>query len=210
MDNFSEYEDWMEIYNPLPNPVNLGGYYLSDNPEIRNKWQIPSTFPDSVTIPAGGWKLFFCDGDLNQGVLHANFSLSNGGEYAGIFSTDGFSMVDEVQWGFMGADTSFGRQYDGYSNWIQFTTPNTVTPGTSNGTNPNGIENVMQQEVAVYPNPSADEIRWNSPQNFRMYDVQGNLVMQGKNQVFADIRKLSSGNYFVVFGNNKGVKIEKI
>jgi hypothetical protein len=210
MDNFSEYEDWMEIYNPLPTPVNLGGYYLSDNPEIRNKWQIPSTYPDSVTIPAGGWKLFFCDDDLNQGVLHANFKLSNGSEYAGIFSTDGFSMVDEVQWGFMGADTSFGRQYDGYSNWIQFTTPNTVTPGTSNGTNPNGVENDFQQEIAVYPNPSAEEIRWNSPQNFRMYDVQGNLVMQGRNQVFADIRRLASGNYFVVFGNNRGVKIEKI
>jgi hypothetical protein len=43
-----------------------------------------------------------------------------------------------------------------------------------------------------------------------MYDVQGNLVMQGKNQVSADIRKLSSGKYFVVFGNNKGVKFEKI
>ncbi len=209
-DNFAEFEDWIEIYNPLSTPINLGGYYLSDNPEIRNKWQIPSTYPDSVTIPAGGWKLFFCDADLNQGVLHANFSLSNGGEYAGIFSTDGFSLVDEVQWDFMGGDTTYGRQYDGYNNWIQFTTSNTVTPGTSNGTNPNGVVNVLQQEIAVYPNPSADEIRWNAPQDFRLYDVQGNLVMQGKNQVFADIRKLASGKYFVVFGNNKGVKIEKI
>jgi LEA14-like dessication related protein len=209
-DNFTEFEDWIEIYNPLSTPINLGGYYLSDNPEIRNKWQIPSTYPDSVTIPAGGWKLYFCDGDLNQGVLHANFSLSNGGEYAGIFSTDGFSLVDEVQWDFMGGDTTYGRQYDGYNNWIQFTTSNTVTPGTSNGTNPNSVENVLQQEIAVYPNPSADEIRWNAPQDFRLYDVQGNLVMQGRNQVFADIRKLASGNYFVVFGNNKGVKIEKI
>jgi hypothetical protein len=68
----------------------------------------------------------------------------------------------------------------------------------------------MSVEFAIYPNPSADEIRWNTPQNFRLYDVQGNLVMQGKNQVSADIRKLAPGNYFVVFGNNKGVKIEKI
>ena len=115
-----------------------------------------------------------------------------------------------MQWDFMGGDTTYGRQYDGYNNWIQFTTSNTVTPGTSNGTNPNGVENVLQQEIAVYPNPSADEIRWNAPKDFRLYDVQGNLVMQGKNQVFADIRKLASGNYFVVLGNNKGVKIEKI
>jgi hypothetical protein len=209
-DNFAEFEDWIEIYNPLSTPINLGGYYLTDNPDIRNKWQIPSTYPDSVTIPAGGWKLFFCDADLNQGVLHANFSLSNGGEYAGIYSTDGFSLVDEVQWGFMGGDTTFGRQYDGYSNWIQFTTNSTVTPGTSNGTNPNGVANLKTESLQLYPNPTTDEVRWNMPQDFRLYDLKGNLVLQGKNALKADLSGLAKGQYYIVLGNNQGMKVEKI
>ena len=209
-DNFAEFEDWIEIYNPLSTPIHLGGYYLTDNPDIRNKWQIPSTYPDSVTIPAGGWKLFFCDADLNQGVLHANFSLSNGGEYAGIYSTDGFSLVDEVQWSFMGGDTTYGRQYDGYNNWIQFTTNSTVTPGTSNGTNPNGVLDVKTESLQLYPNPTADEVRWNVAQDFRLYDLKGNLVLQGKNALKADLSGLAKGKYYIVFGNNQGMKIEKI
>jgi hypothetical protein len=209
-DNFAEFEDWIEIYNPLSNPISLGGYYLTDNPDIRNKWQIPSTYPDSVTIPAGGWKLFFCDANLNQGVLHANFSLSNGGEYAGIYSTDGFSLVDEVQWGFMGGDTTFGRQYDGYSNWIQFTSNSTVTPGASNGTNPNGVEASKTESLQLYPNPTADEVRWNVAQDFRLYDLKGNLVLQGKNALKADLSGLTKGQYYIVLGNNQGMKVEKI
>jgi hypothetical protein len=209
-DNFAEFEDWIEIYNPLSNPISLGGYYLTDNPDIRNKWQIPSTYPDSVTIPAGGWKLFFCDADLNQGVLHANFSLSNGGEYAGIYSTDGFSLVDEVQWDFMGGDTTYGRQYDGYSNWIQFTSISTVTPGTSNGTNPNGVEALKTESLQLYPNPTADEVRWNVAQDFRLYDLKGNLVLQGKNALKADLSGLAKGQYYIVLGNNQGMKVEKI
>jgi hypothetical protein len=154
--------------------------------------------------------LFFCDADLNQGVLHANFSLSNGGEYAGIYSTDGFSLVDEVQWGFMGGDTTFGRQYDGYSNWIQFTSNSTVTPGASNGTNPNGVEASKTESLQLYPNPTADEVRWNVAQDFRLYDLKGNLVLQGKNALKADLSGLTKGQYYIVLGNNQGMKVEKI
>ncbi|MEZ4798380.1 MAG: lamin tail domain-containing protein [Flavobacteriales bacterium] len=42
LDNADQLEDWIEIYNPNAFPVNIGGYYLSDNPENPRKWQIPS------------------------------------------------------------------------------------------------------------------------------------------------------------------------
>ena len=206
-DNFGEYEDWIEIYNPNDYPVNMSGYYMSDNPEVRNRWVIPSSFPDSVTIPAQSWMLYYCDGDNNQGVLHANFSLSNGGEYAGLFSPDGFSLIDEVQWEFIGADTSYGRQYDGDANWIQFLVS---TPDASNGTNPNGIDFLKITEIQLYPNPAIHEIYLNEKNNVRVYNQQGKLIYQK-----AQINKISvtdwpNGQYILTTDQGKSIKFEII
>ncbi len=204
-DNFGEYEDWIEIYNPNNYAVNMSGYYMSDNPEVRNRWVVPSTFPDSVTIPAQSWLLYYCDGDNNQGVLHTNFSLSNGGEYAGLFSPDGFSLIDEVQWGFIGADTSYGRQYDGDANWIQFLAS---TPDASNGVNPNGIEEYSVNTIHVFPNPTIDHIMLNEKQDIRIYGLNGQLMFQGKNVKTIDVSKWAAGQYILTGDSKKAVKFE--
>lgn len=206
MDNFGEYEDWVEIYNPLGTAVNLSGYYFSDNPEIRNKWQIPGTFPDSVTVPANGWRLFYCDADLNQGVLHNNFSLSNGGEYVGLFGPDGFSLVDEVQWERMGADTTYGRLYDGYPEWVQFTTAATVTPEASNGTAPIGVEETEAKGFQVFPNPSVEAIQFTQPTSGRIYDAKGQLVMVLKNTQHLDVQAWAMGSYMIVREDGRAVR----
>ncbi len=205
MDNYGEYEDWVEIYNPLGTAVNLSGYYFSDNPEIRNKWQIPGTFPDSVTVPAHGWRLFFCDADLNQGVLHNNFSLSNGGEYVGLFGPDGFSLVDEVQWTFMGADTTYGRLYDGDVQWVQFTTFTTVSPEASNGVNPT-VQELHSTEWRVFPNPTMDILQFNGPVSARIYNEQGLLVMNLKNQTSMNVQDWAAGSYMIVRDDGRAVR----
>jgi hypothetical protein len=205
MDNFGEYEDWVEIYNPLNVNVNLSGYYFSDNPEIRNKWQVPGTFPDSVTIPANGWRLFFCDGDLNQGVLHNNFSLSNGGEYVGLFGPDGYSLVDEVQWSRMGADTTYGRLYDGDAQWVQFTTSTTVTPEASNGINPQ-VDEHDDVQMMVYPNPGSMQLNFERAVSGRMYDHKGNLVAAHSNQRSWNVSTLPAGVYVIVLDGGRAVR----
>jgi hypothetical protein len=206
-DNFGEYEDWLEIYNPNNYAVNMSGYYMSDNPEVRNRWVVPSAFPDSVTIPAQSWLLYYCDGDNGQGVLHANFSLSNGGEYAGLFSPDGFSLIDEVQWGFIGADTSYGRQFDGDANWIQFLSS---TPEASNGTNPNGIMESRENNVTLYPNPAVTEIVLNTKSNIRVYNLSGQLIYQENQATRLDVSKWNVGQYILTSDSGKSVKFEII
>ena len=206
-DNFGEFEDWIEIYNPNNFAVNLSGYYLSDNPEVRNRWVVPSAFPDSVTIPALSWMLFYCDGDNNQGVLHTNFSLSNGGEYAGLFSPDGFSLIDEIQWGFIGADTSYGRQYDGNANWIQFLIS---TPDASNGTNPNNIVSIQEDDLQLYPNPSITSIQLSKSCDVRIFNNQGQLVFSGTNTKIIDVSQWSIGKYILNTEEGRSLKFEII
>lgn len=42
-------QDWIELRNTTASPVNLSGWYLSDNAARRDKWPFPA-----VTLPAGG------------------------------------------------------------------------------------------------------------------------------------------------------------
>ena len=46
-DENGEYDDWIELYNNTSLPINLVGYYLSDDASNLTKW----IFPDTVTIP---------------------------------------------------------------------------------------------------------------------------------------------------------------
>ncbi|MFM9983992.1 MAG: lamin tail domain-containing protein, partial [Flavobacteriales bacterium] len=168
VDNQGEFDDWFEIYNPNDQPINIGGYYFSDNPENPTKWIVPVDFADSVTVPANGWRLFWADADQEQGVRHANFRLSNNGEYLGMFSPDGFTIVDELQWAHINPDTSYGRLTDGSEEWVLFVEP---TPDASNNGALIEVKEFGTETFAAYPNPAADIIRFNTLMDIEIYSI---------------------------------------
>ena len=84
-----DYSDWIEIYNAGNEPVMLGGYYLSDKLDDPSAmFQIPDTYPDSVTVPAGSFILFYANKGEESSVLNLNFKLSGGGEQVGLWSPE--------------------------------------------------------------------------------------------------------------------------
>lgn len=42
-DEDGTYADWIEIYNPSINTVNLAGWFLIGNPANLTRWQFPAT-----------------------------------------------------------------------------------------------------------------------------------------------------------------------
>ena len=116
--------DWIEIYNSGTATVNLNGYYLTDNFEIRNKWQITT----NVMIPAKGFILFWCD-DHATGQ-HTNFKLAAEGEEIALYSPE-LILIDSVTFGTQYVDISYGRTPDGSSKMQFFMKP---TPGVKNDT----------------------------------------------------------------------------
>ena len=52
--DFSQYADWIELYNPAGTPVDLSGLYLTDDLSHPQKWQIP----DGIIIQAKATLLF--------------------------------------------------------------------------------------------------------------------------------------------------------
>ncbi len=122
--DFDDYSDWIELYNAGNEPVNLHGYYLTDNYYSPVKWTISiDTF-----IQANDHILIWADG--NDTLLHTNFRISSLGEEIAVFAT-GAGLIDSVSFGNQMTDISYGRTSDGSSEWAFFKTP---TPGSSNTT----------------------------------------------------------------------------
>lgn len=125
IDHNSAFDDWFEIYNPGSQDVDLSGMYLTDDLDTPAKYRIP----DGVTIPAGGYLVFWADDQSSLGVLHAAFKLSADGEDLGLFAADGVTAIDTVTFGKQTSDISYGRLTTDPQVWATLSSP---TPGSAN------------------------------------------------------------------------------
>jgi hypothetical protein len=125
--DFDQYSDWFELFNSNAEDVDLGGYFLSDDPADPDQWRIPT----GTVIPAGGWLLFWADSrDTTVIAMHTSFKLGAAeGETLSLFTSDG-KVVDLVTFGPQSTGISWGRNPDGGDQFSFFTSP---TPGTANG-----------------------------------------------------------------------------
>lgn len=91
-----EASDWIELHNSGPDPVDLGGWFLSDNASDLTKWRIP----DGTSLASNGYLVVFADSSpvaVTNGELHASFSLSKDGEFLGLIGPDGTTLHDAYQ-----------------------------------------------------------------------------------------------------------------
>lgn len=108
-------DDWFELFNAGNAPVDMSGFFLSDDLASPAAYAIPS----GTVIPAGGQLLVWADGQpeqngLTPGQLHTPFRLSADGEDI-VLSTPGGAIVDHVRFGAQAAGVSEGRFPDGGS-----------------------------------------------------------------------------------------------
>ena len=172
-----DHPDWIEIYNAGTGDVNLGGYFLFDTYDLTEAIAIPATYPDSVTVPAGGFILFYANKGQESSVLNLNFKLSGSGEQIGLWASDQ-SVIDSITYGPQTGDVSFGRYMDGTDNWYAMAD---YTPGSSN-TDPNltpvpvvlYINEFMASNDAALPGPQGDFPDW-----IEIYNAGTEAVMLG-------------------------------
>jgi hypothetical protein len=122
-----DYDDWIELHNITDREVDMGGRYLSDEPDNPTKWR----FPDGTKIPALGYLLVWADEDGTDTVgLHASFKISAEGEAIFLTDTDEDHNVvlDSLEYDNQATDRSFGRLK---SNPAQFVSMD-PTPGVGN------------------------------------------------------------------------------
>jgi len=124
-----QYDDWIEIHNCGDMPVDMGGMYLTDNPDDPTKWQMPTDTPALTTVAAQGYLVIWADGDTQDDGLHAGFKLDADGEEVALFGIDGPTCIDQMAFPALAMDLSYGRHPDAADQWRFFPEP---TPGAEN------------------------------------------------------------------------------
>ena len=133
-------EDWIELHNPAPAAIDIGGYFLTDTATRLARWR----FPNPTIIPANGYLVVFAS-NKNRAVsgqeLHTNFRLAADGEYLALVQPDGATIVRAFSpayptvpeyWSYGLTLPAAGGNYAPF----QIPTPgaaNTTTPGTPAG-----------------------------------------------------------------------------
>ena len=129
-DNYGEYEDWIELFNPSPNSIDLAGWAISDKSNNPLKWIVPSSF----NIPAGGVAVIYCSGrdEVNNGSVHSNFKITQTKDNEVIMLSDPLGVLqDSIRVNPNQTSHSRGRETDGSPSWRVFVnaTPNTPNTG---------------------------------------------------------------------------------
>jgi hypothetical protein len=119
--------DWIELYNGGDEPVDLAGYFLTDDSADLNKF----TFTTDAVIAGKGVLQLWADGadQVSQGALHVGFKLSaTEGDRVILLDPDSF-IVDQVEFSAPPTqDQSYARFPDGTGDfaWCSKATFNKV------------------------------------------------------------------------------------
>ena len=213
-DEYGEYDDWVEIYNPTANEVDLSGCFLSDDVENLSKWQ----FPDSVSIiPAHSFLLIWCDNQIEQGPLHTNFRLSSNGETLSLTKNNGSTLIDQIIFNQQTEDISYARNHHESSEW-RFSIPSPMGQNQTLDIKEDFYVAKKFELYQNYPNPFnpvttiSYNLRNNILVNITIYDLKGKKVKtlvntfqySGNNSITWNAtntfdQSVATGMYFYVF-----------
>lgn len=141
-DGHENREDWIEIWNPDPVPVNLQGWRLTDAVGNSSKFVFPSK-----VLPAGARMVVFASNRGNStganthvdplGFLHTNFALAKSGEYLALISPGGVvstafapnfpAQIDDVSYGQPAANEELVNQ----ATPVRYKVPTTAADDTA-------------------------------------------------------------------------------
>lgn len=120
----TNFDSWVEFYNPSDQNVNLAGMYLCDDAD--HSWQMPSNIG---SIPAKGYKVVWM-GSNDIKSNQAPFKLDCDGGTIILKDKNG-TVVDNLQYPSAMSRTAYARTTDGGDEWGWTSTP---TPEASNAT----------------------------------------------------------------------------
>ena len=112
-DENGDFPDWIEIYNPTSDSIDLSGYFINDSSDISKEKYV---FPEGTVISPGAFFLF-----------DPKFKLSSQGGMINLIDS-GKQYLDRIYVPKLKYDTTYARVSDGNDEW-DIMTP---TPGYSN------------------------------------------------------------------------------
>ena len=122
----TNFDSWIEVYNPGDAAVNLGGMYLSDDSGNLKRWRMPQNIG---RVAAKGYKVIWL-GSNDIEPTQATFKLDCDGGTICISDTSG-QLIASQDYPAAKSRTAWARQTDGTGEFGWTATP---TPGATNAT----------------------------------------------------------------------------
>ena len=191
-------DDWLELYNPNPYPINLSNCELARG--VTDVWTIPS----GTIIEPDGYLLFWCDNETHQGVDHVNFKLPNANNTDIFLYDPNGAMIDFVQYPQNTTDHSWGRYPNGSGTFGVFSTP---TPRMNNDLANTEEPPVLQNSLFGFPNPTEGTMQLNKSINYQIFSIEGKLLLSGANSDQIDLSNFDNGTYVLRSDEGEVLKI---
>jgi hypothetical protein len=177
-DEDGDYPDWIELHNPGTSVINLGGWYLSDNPDNLDKWEFPG-----IAIDPGAYLIVYAsDKDRRDPGknLHTNFKISGSGEYLAIIEPGGVTISHSYGPLFPAqrADVSYGI-FSGQNTYM--TEP---TPGSTNTLGAYILSPVFSMQRGFYEDPFQVELQVTDPSLEIYYTTDGTRPDKSKGTLY--------------------------
>lgn len=196
-DQTGDYDDWLELFNPNPYPVNLSNcsFVLGSS-----TWYIPS----GTSIEAHGYLLFWCDNEVHQGPEHVNFKLTNANNPSVyLFNPDG-NMIDFVTYPQNTTNYSWGRYPNGSATFGVFSSP---TPRLNNDLSHTEKPPLLQNTLTGHPNPAASTMTLNKTISYQIFSLAGQMILRSASSNKVDINALENGTYVLRSDEGEVLKI---
>jgi hypothetical protein len=182
--------DWIELYNATDQPVNIGGWFISDSDTNILKYRIA----EDTLLDANSFIVFYEDSNFGSASTDPGrlepFALSENGELVCLSSAldgvpTGYREVEDF--GASETGVSFGRYYKPSTDSFNFVVMESNTPGWANSYPKVGP--VVISEIMYHPqlNPDAEYIEL-----YNITDADVNLY-DGENNPW----KLTDGVTFI-------------
>ncbi len=190
----TEDPDWIEIYNPSDEQIDISSYKIYDSGGQSGS-KPKKEFAAGTVVPAKGFFVIVVDDGSADG-----FGLSGGGEKVWFENSTG-SVIDSVEFAATEATQSYGRFPDGSENWQVL---NTITKGTTNS-NTMPIVVLMNE---LYSRGTTEDPDWIELYNnsmtpadisgYKIYDSGGNAGTKPKKEIPAGTMIPANGFYVIV------------
>lgn len=195
-DNFNEFDDWTELFNPNADDINLSGCKITKG---SYEWVIPN----GTVINANSYLIFWNDNQTYQGNNHLNFKLQNVDDII-YLKTPSNQTMDSLHYVPTAKNESYGRYPNGTNTFMTFELP---TPNEFNQSF-NGIEDYqLQTKLEAYPNPVSEELYFNKTISFTLFDVLGKEIIKANHKNSIDVSNLDAGVYILKSTDKETLKI---
>ncbi len=229
VDTLYKYEDWIEIYNSSNNPINLAGYYISNNKTKKELFQFSDKEKESTTVPAREYAIIWCSKKPERGIMHTNFKLSKEGGCIYLSKSNNkneIELIDSLHYNETDENITSGRYPDAGETIVTFNNASFKEKNIYSSYNITSyIEkyplvteinelkaNASTPNIYINANHTELFVQCEEGSSLRIIDLNGTIIQQKSEllpQNTINISEFNCGTYIIILENSVERKVLK-